>query len=175
MNGNLPMYDRSFDQLVFADTAFSRFCILNAKFLAGERTPQIEKDMDDLVNALIGILFTKPEDFDAADLEVYTKIIPLHFNSTKRSLVLHTYANVRGFIIRMYPNLFPTSAAPEEGAEPGTKDTGPMWMNLRYDLAETDAFKGFDTARKALIYDALGYLDKKATQLEQQRREHAQK
>jgi hypothetical protein len=179
-NSGLPMYDRSFDQLVYADTAFSRFCINNYKYQRGDHSKELITEMDELVNALIGILYKRPEDFDSSDLEVYTRIVPLHINPKKRSLILHTYANVRSFIIQRYPNLFPrhaeeVSEAPAPVSEAMPMDTGPMWMNLRYDLAETDAFKGLETSKNAPIYDALGYLDKKAYEAEQTRRQHAKK
>ena len=154
MNGTLPMYYRIFDQLVYADTAFSNFCVMSH-----QANHQLSNDTDDSLNALIAVLYQTPQDFDINQLEAKALQVKNKLSPNKKALILHTYANVRKFITDRCPNLFPKKHGDNEPAAP--QQTGPMWLNLRFDLAETEVFKGFDTARNALIYDALDYLDKK--------------
>jgi hypothetical protein len=161
--GGLPMYNLVFDQLVYADAAFSNFCVMNHEYQK-IYSKELKKEMDENVNGLIGVLYTPPEAFDPVNIDMHANIVPLKLNASERALILHTYANIRSFIMDRCPNLFPRQAEAEDPEVPAAApvQTGPMWMNLRYDLAETEAFKGLTTARKALVYDALDYLDKKA-------------
>lgn len=159
--GGLPMYNRTFDQLVYADSEYSKFCLAHHQYQVAP-SAALEKEMSDRVCGLIAVLYRDPEHFTPEESERLAGAIPGALAIYNRALILHTYANVRGFIINRYPNLFPPSEDDEAGANPIPVLTGPMWMDLRYDLAETDAFKGLQTARDARIYDALDYLDKKA-------------
>ena len=174
MSGELPMYNRSFDQLVYADSAFSAFCLLNNQY-SQTQDKQTGIDMDQAVNALIAILYTRCRDFNPAEMDLKAKLVPIKLSMPQRTLILHTYANIRELIMDRLPNLFPKVATEEdEDTDPVIQVTGPMWMNLRYDLAETDAFKGFDTARNALIYDALDYLEKKAREANEHKKKEPQ-
>jgi hypothetical protein len=170
--GGLPMYNLIFDQLVYADAAFSNFCVMNheyQKFYSKE----LKKEMDENVNGLIGVLYTPPEAFDPVNIDMHANIVSLKLNTLERALILHTYANIRNFIMDRCTNLFPRQEEENDLPPAAPVQTGPMWMNLRYDLAETEAFKSLQTARKALIYDALDYLDRKAFDLKQ-KSQHAQ-
>lgn len=173
---DLPLFYHTFQQLVYADTAFSAFCVLNHKLknelLTEYERKQLLADVDEALCSLIAVLYTKPEDFDIADMEVRTRLVPLKLSIQKRSLVLHTFANVRKFITDRCPALFPV--LPELPNQPMEETvpvfTGPMWMNLRYDLAKTEVFKGFKTASDARIYDALDYLEKEAIETANQKK-----
>jgi hypothetical protein len=153
LNGTLPLFNRSFQQLVYADTAFSAFCVLNKQ---GNN-----KDAEDAVANLVAVLYTPRELFDVGDMHVRAKNVALKLNQQKQALVLHTYANFRSFITDRYPNMFPLSSGEGRG-EADPVFTGTMWMNLRYDLAQTEVFSGFKTASDAGIYDALDYLEREA-------------
>jgi hypothetical protein len=161
MIGGLPMYERSFDQLVYADSAYSNFCLLNHQYSI---TPdkKIQDEMETCINDMIAVLYTRPENFDPASVHEYSGSISKVLSAQQRAMILHTYANVRMFLVARCSNLFPQPPEEVEEVPAAPLQTGPMWMNLRYDLAETEVFKGFETARAALIYDALDYLDKKA-------------
>jgi len=155
LNGTLPMFNRSFQQLVYADSAFSAFCVLNKK---GEH-----KDAEEAVANLVAVLYTPRELFDVGDMNVRAKNVTLKLNQQKQALVLHTYANFRSFITDRYPHMFPKPIPTIDqpvNAEPVF--TGTMWMNLRYDLAETIQFSGFKTASEAGICDALDFLEREA-------------
>jgi hypothetical protein len=82
----------------------------------------------------------------------------------ERELTMETYANIRNFIMERYPFLFPSPPSREEpgGDVPPPFYTGHMWQEMHYDLADTEAFQGYIAAGDANIYDALGYLNKKA-------------
>lgn len=167
--GGLPMFNIIFDQLVYADAAFSAFCVLNYQHEREELLRfkrQLQLDMDEAVNSLIAALYSHPQNFDVKKLEVLARLVPLKLTQDERSLILHTYANARAFITNRCPNLFPKQGE-QEASEPVT--TGEMWMHLRYELAETKAFSGFETARKTLIYDALDFMEKKALEQNQQK------
>jgi hypothetical protein len=177
MNGDLPLYNRTFDQLVFAESAFSAFCVLHYQFKQSPNT-QLEKDMESAVNSLIAVLY-QYTDFNVADIDEKAALIDKHLKPDQKALILHTYANVRDLIMKRCPTLFPKPLEDEEqpeGQEPEQVPvhTGEMWLNLRYDLAETEVFKGFDKARNALVYDALDYLEKKAKDALKQKENHAQ-
>jgi hypothetical protein len=162
MNSTLPMFNRTFDQLVYADSAFGQFCVMHYEYQQTQ-SKALERDIEDTLNGLIGVLYCSPEDFDPINLQMNARIAALHINTMQRALILHTYANIRKYIIARCPNLFPQSADLDDGTPPpAPRETGPMWMNLRYDLAETEAFRGLQVARTAWMYDALDYLDKKA-------------
>jgi hypothetical protein len=161
----LPLFYNSFQQLVYADSSFSAFCLLNHKFrsAAPSEKKDIEQQAESAICSLIAVLYTKPEDFNLKMMSHRAALIPRKLNVSQRSLILNTYANIRMFITDRCPNLFPKPLPSEEDKtfEPPSF-TGPMWMDLRYDLATTDVFKGFETANEALIYHALDYLEKKA-------------
>lgn len=161
LHGSLPMYNRSFDQLVWADTAFSSFCVLNYQLLKEDLSEsqkrQVQQDMNDAINNLVAVLYHPQKGFEVEKMEVHARLVNMK-SIAERSLILHTYANVRTFITERCQYLFPGVGDSHTQAP---VNTGPMWLNLRYDLAETNVFRGFDTARQASIYDALDYLDKK--------------
>jgi hypothetical protein len=162
MNGELPIYYRSLDQLIYADGAFSSFCVMSY-----QADPKFASDMDDALNSMIAVLYQSPEDFNITKAEAMAAQIKKKLSPNKKALLLHTYANVRKFITDRYPNLFPRRE--DDGKEVIPQQTGPMWLNLRFDLAETEVFKGFDTARNSLFYDALDYLEKKLKEAPKQK------
>lgn len=166
LNGSLPMFNRTFQQLVYADSAFSGFCVLNYQYNQPNADKKaLERDMHEAIASLAAVLYTPKEFFDVADMEVRARQVPLNLNREKQELILHTYANVRSFITTRCPNLFPPTLSSGEGRGEAEAEaeaptfTGPMWMELRYDLAKTEVFKGFKTANDAGIYDALDFLE----------------
>lgn len=180
MSGDLPMYNRSFDQLVFADTAFSTFCATNhlwntsSEFMDDKAKKIYQDEMNESICALIAVLYTDHKDFDAGRVaEEVVPIVKRKLKPEERVMLLHTFANIRTFLIARCPNLFPQQEKDDDDEsddeKPTPVSTGQMWMNLRYDLAETSAFEGFDTARNAMIYDALDYLERRAIQAAEER------
>lgn len=152
------MHDRNFEQLVYADSAFTKFLIMDR-----EKDPTAVRILDEL----IAILYNDPEEFKPEHISDRAKLVA-DLQDHQKALILATYAHIREYIVERCPNLFPkpnTSPAGEpdqsEGQIEGVQHTGPMWRKLLYCFAETEAFKGYDRARTAKIYDALDYLEQK--------------
>jgi hypothetical protein len=157
------MHDRFFEQLVYADSAFSRYCVLEDQLrnahpsMDGHRLSTIELDN------LIAVLYTRPEMFNSRKISDRADLVA-SLDPDFKFLVFHTYANIREYIVKRCAHLFPApSSTPAE--ERKIVWTGPMWRNLMFDFSETEAFSGFDRARTAYVYDALDYLDKKQKEL----------
>lgn len=162
--GGLPMYNRTFDQLVYADAAYSKFCVLHYQYsLTPDKSLALE--MEETVNQLIAVLYKQPDQFDPVEIERNARVIAPKLNLQKRALILHTYANVRSFILDRCPTLFPKPSEDDEEVSQVPVYTGPMWMTLRYDLAKTEVFKGLETARTAMLYEALDFLEKEALEI----------
>jgi hypothetical protein len=146
------MHNRNFSQLVYADAAFSRYCVLDHKKLDGTINA---------INELVAVLYTSADEFNDQDIIYRAGLVGELLKDWQKALILYTYANCRLSFIERCPNLFPGSG-PSDKPSPPTY-TGKMWQNLRYDLAETPAFQGFNVAGNANLYDALDYLEKKAS------------
>lgn len=80
------------------------------------------------------------------------------------------YCGLRDRIFKRFTSLFPhTSNASEKGVSKAIDfskipDNTDMWHGLLFVLADSPAFQGMETAKKAPIWDALTYLDEKALQ-----------
>ncbi len=145
------MHDCTFNQLVFADAAYSKFAIA---------THQNNPDVNDYLNELIAALYCKGI-FQPDNMEQHKKLIESKLTLDEKLLILHTYANIRQFIIDRCPHLFPKPKIDlTEVAEPVY--TGEMWMDLRYDLAKSSVFSGLEVVKSANLYEALDYLEKES-------------
>lgn len=161
------MHNRTFNQFIFADAEFTKFCVLDHKArTAGAgalQAIQYDTDIRLAINKLIGILYTPADKFDEKLIHDRACTVDQKLNQAEKAVVLHTYANIREYIVKQRcPNLFPSS----EGSEDQTPVyTGKMWLNLRYDLSETPSFPGLEVAKTAWLYDALDLLEKKAIEV----------
>jgi hypothetical protein len=133
------MHDRTIEQLMYADSAYTKYLVLQWSVKQGAIIS--EKELNAYLDELITVIYTAESQFDSA-------------------IILHTYANIREYIVKRYPNLFPKTESTGKEEQPPVH-TGPMWRDLIFDFSETEAFKGFDKARQARIYTALDYLEKK--------------
>jgi hypothetical protein len=154
------MEDRSFEQLVFADAAFSKYCINDFKFRHGQTMDANLLD-EGSVDELIAVLYQTPAEFNDKNILADAKLISWKLNTTQKTLILHTYANIREYIVNTHPNLFPRGEETEE-QERHPVYTGKQWVDLMYDLAESNVFPSLQTASKAEVYKALYWLNKKA-------------
>lgn len=167
-----PLYYHTFEQLCYADSHFSAFCLLNYQYnrASAKRKEELLADMNDALNYLIAVIYIKPEDFTTQEMDKVAAYVKQRCPEIMRTLVLHTYANVRQYITDRCPTLFPKPLVVDENqTEEQPQHTGPMWQNLRYDLAKTEVFKGFNVASHARIYDALDFLEKEAIEVNQKR------
>jgi hypothetical protein len=149
------MHNCIFKQLVHADALFSKYLIANDV-----------KDLHRLIAVLYQFTYNfkelpfNPDHMDRMADEIARVIKP-----GQAELILHTYANIREYITKRCPNLFPIvhpSKADDLANSKPMQYTGPMWQSIHFDLAETEAFKGFETSGNTRIYDALDYLEQKA-------------
>jgi hypothetical protein len=157
------LQDRSFAQLMFADSYFSKFFIQDyydkRAFPPQDPTPMSES----YINDMIAVLYVTSDKFNESGIQKNSELISLHIKDYERSVFLHSYANVKQFIVDGCPNLFikPENEEEEIKDKPPV-DSEPMWQDLLFDLSETPAYQGMLTAKKAPIYEALNYLEKKA-------------
>lgn len=155
------MRDRTFDQFIYADAQFSKFCVLDYQGKQSGKADEVQMNL--AINKLIGILYTAPERFDAREIHNRACTVDQKMTQEEKAVVLHTFANVREYIVKQRcPTLFPTSSNDAMETKSAPVYTGKMWLNLRYDLSETPSFQGLETAKKAWVYDALDLLEKKA-------------
>lgn len=141
----------TFYQLIKADAEYSKLLILTSK---------LDQDQYHCLNRLIGIIY-QPEHFrfDEDLIERSAGSFPVRLTYDLKYLILHTYASCRKYIVEeRCPDLF--DGGGDGGGE--IQYTGSMWQDLLFDLSETPAFSGLETAKNARLYDALDYLQKKA-------------
>lgn len=144
----------TFYQLIKADAEYSKLLIL---------TSELKQEQYHSLNRLISILY-QPEQyqFDEEMIEISAGSLPARLTFDLKYLILHTYANCRSYIVNeRCPDLF------NKGVEGSNKIeyTGKMWQDLLFDLSETPAFSGLDTAKNARIFNALDYLEKKVKEI----------
>lgn len=161
------MHNRTFEQLVYADSAFTKYLKLEED-LKNAHPPQNGSFVSEAAfNEFVAILYTPAETFNSKDIDRLSKLAR-QLKDYEKSLILHTYANIREYVTKRCPTLFPKPAG-GDAANQKVVHSGPMWQALLFDFAETEAFKGYDRARTAYIYDALDYLERKMKQSIEQR------
>ena len=155
----------TFWQLVKVDAEYSKFLILNYREAQGQEY---------LLDRLIAILYQpEPGKFDDNDIEDYANALPKGLSFDLKYLILHTYSNCRKYIVNeRCRTLFNVGSveAQDVASLPEPTYTGKMWQNMLFDLSETPAFSGLETAKNSRVFDALDYLEKKAIDQENQKR-----
>lgn len=166
------MHDRNFEQLVYADSAFTKYLKLEQDLKRAHPSQEGSFISSETMNEFIAILYTRPEDFRATEISDRARLMA-GLKDHEKAVIFHTYANVREYIVQRCPSLFPKSDNQSQ-APVQVMYTGKLWRNLLFDFSETEAFKGFDRARTAYIYDALDYMEKKMREsMEQKDKKHA--
>ncbi len=169
--GYLKKPDDYFTNITYAQFAHADRCF--SKFLIEAYN---KRDGIEYINLLCACLYVTP--FKETELEDHAAEIREQLSIAERSVIFYTYANIREFLVNKYPALFPKPPVVEDDDKQEPKkvkpvDTGPMWQNLWYDLAETPVFQGFENAGKANVYIALDYLEKKQIEILNQKQAHA--
>lgn len=151
-------------QLYWIDSLFSKFFI--QEYHDGRahppQTPSTIAEM--FLDEMIAVIYTKPDEFDEKLITDRGKMIGKQITNDHRTCILFTYANVKEFILENFPLTFPRSEEqePDEPKLPKAPvDSEPMWQDLLFDLSESKAYPGMDRAKKAPMYEALNYLEKK--------------
>ena len=161
----------TFWQMVKADAEYSKFLIYNF---------EESKEQYHALDRLVAIIYqTKPGYFTDTNIEEHAAVLPKGLTFELKYLILHTYSNIRKYLVHeRCPDLFDVPA-PVAGPATGSNDvankkqipeqvreqpqyTGEMWQQMMFDLSETAAFSGLETAKNARLFDALDYLNKKA-------------
>lgn len=156
------MHDRTIEQLCYADSAFTKFFVME-DLMSQAHPPMDGGTLSEFeLDELIAILYTIPAKFNLDQITDRAKLVN-NLPDYLKSLILHSYANIRDYTVKRYPNLFPRAPI-VEGQKPKPVHSGPQWRDLLFDFAETEAFKGFDRAKETRIYTALDYLEKKSIQ-----------
>lgn len=142
-------------QLYWMDSLFSKF------ILASTKRPDAAKAF---INEMIGVIYCPPEKFDDKLINDRGLQIEKITDNYERSAIIHTYANLKEFIMDNFPETFP--AAQEEVSDGIIQkrppvDTEPMWQNILFDLSESNAYMGMDRTKAAPMFEALNYLEKK--------------
>jgi hypothetical protein len=161
------MHNLIFNQLVYADAAFTRYCVKQYR----AKQTNTEADTEAEINELIGILYTPANLFDDKLID-YRASMACELKPYIKALILHTYANVREYISKRCPALFNIKKN-EEPTETPPMYTGKMWQTILFNLSETPTFPGLEKAEKASLYKALDYLEQKAIENEQPKKQHA--
>lgn len=164
------MHDRTIEQFAYADSAFTKYLKMEEQFRMAH--PPVDGNYMSIatLNEFIAILYTPADQFQPKDIGARGKLVAGLSESVK-ALVFHTYANIREYAMKRCPTLFPKS---ESKGPAEVVYTGKMWRDLLFDFSETEAFKGYDQARNASMYDALDYLEKKTHEAQQQKdKKHA--
>jgi len=144
----------TFYQLIKADAEYSKLLIL---------TSELKQEQFHSINRLISIIY-QPEhyQFDEDLIEISAGSLPARLTFDLKYLILHTYASCRRYIVdQRCPDLFNKGDESSEKIE----YTGKMWQDLLFDLSETPAFNGLETAKNARIFNALDYLEKKVKEI----------
>ena len=153
------LHNRYFNQFIYADAAFSKFCVIEHK--ARNIKDYKQEEAIQSVNELIGILYCEPEKFDEQLITDRGLIMANQVEEFQKAVILHTFANVREYIVKhRCPTLFPSGG--DDDTERPPVYTGETWYYLRFDVSETPTFQGMETTRKAWIYEVLDLLEKKA-------------
>jgi hypothetical protein len=152
--------DHLFIQLYYIDSLLSKFLMQHHYDCRAHPPQDISEVAKAYLDDVIGVIYTKPDEFDESKVVERGKAIGKVLKDFERVVIIATYANVKEFIINECPDIFPTSEA-EPSANAAPVDTEPMWQALLFDLSETKAYPGMDKAKRAPMYEALSYLEKK--------------
>lgn len=160
--------NHTFIQLFYIDSLFSMYHIQDYHDRHALPTLHPSAMSQAYLDEMIGVIYTQPSQFDEALIKQRGEQIAKVLTNDQRFVIMHVYANVKEFIIKNCPNLFPI---PEETAEPIVDkppvESEPMWKQLLFDLSETPAYQGMINAKRAPMYEALDYLEKKHKDLNQ--------
>jgi len=166
------MHDRNFEQFVYADSTFTKYLKLEEDLKRAHPSQEGCFISVETMNDFVAILYTRPEEFNVPEISTRARL-GARMKDYEKAVIFHTYANVREYILGRCPSLFPKPEGKQEPAKKQVVYTGKMWRNLLFDFSETEAFKGYDRARTAYIYDAMDYLEKKMKDSIEQRNKKA--
>lgn len=141
-------------QLYWMDSLFSKFLITSAK------RPDASKVF---INEMIGVIYCPPDKFDDKLITDRGLMIEKITDNFERSTIIHTYANLKEFIMDNFPMTFPAGeeVSDQTPFKKAPVDSEPMWQDILFDLSESNAYMGMDRTKAAPMFEALNYLEKK--------------
>lgn len=140
----------------FADAKFTKYLIHKNN---GEVT-EARQELDKLI-ACLYVPEAPSRDFLESSIEAHARLLDEQMKEWEKLLACETFGHIRTSIVKREKALFPKVKG-KTNDDSEVNYTGEMWKDLHYDLADTEAFKGYEAAGKANIYHALDYLNKKA-------------
>ncbi|HMG90759.1 MAG TPA: hypothetical protein VK589_11890 [Chryseolinea sp.] len=160
-------------QLYWIDSLFSKF-LMQEYYDGRAHPPQTPSTMAEMfLDEMIAVIYTHPDQFDEKVITERGKEIGRIINNDYRVCMLYGYANVKEFILAEFPLTFPRLEDEDETQNPVSNkppvDSEPMWQNILFDLSESPAYPGMDRAKKAPMYEALNYLEKKHKELQRKK------
>lgn len=157
----------TYSNFKFADAKFTKYLCHQE---AGE-----DKEAQLELNKLMACLYCPglgdERIFHEKQIDDHAGILETRLRPWEKLLAAETYGYIRTYIVNRETFLFPQGSNSPDGIPKKLKAkesenkpvyTGEMWQDLHYDLADTEAFKGYEPAGSANIYHALDYLNKKA-------------
>lgn len=159
-------------QLYWMDSLFSKF-LIQEYYDGRAHPPQTPSTLAEMfLDEMIAVVYTHPDHFDEKLIEERGKEIGKIINNDIRVCSLYAYANIKEFILAEFPLTFPRpdDDGPEKPiANKPPADSEPMWQNILFDLSESPAYQGMDRTKKAPMYEALNYLEKKHKDLQRKK------
>lgn len=173
-SGKVPFGEVTFDQWKIIDGKFTKFLCLAHQKNAQEARVELGKFLSAIYSPKLpsiggagGGLMWSEENLENSGYILRT------LQSWQIDLILETYGHIRNYVIQRYPHVFPTPPLEGTGEESSPVYSGQMWQSMHYDVADTEAFKGYELAGKSRMHDVLGYLDKKLADQKKLTKEHA--
>jgi len=151
-------------QLYWIDSLFSK--VIMAEYSDSRaHPPQTPSTIAEIfLHEMIGVIYTHPDLFDEKQVSERGMSIGKILTEAHRHVVIHTYANIKEFIVNAFPFTFPQIEEQESDEPRASKapvDSEPMWQTILFDLSESKAYQGMDKTKSAPMYEALTYLEKK--------------
>jgi hypothetical protein len=157
--------NHTFIQLFYMDSLFSQYHVQDYRDRNALPTLHPSVMAHAFLDEMIGVIYTPPAEFDEARVEEHGKRMSDILTDAQRMVILHAYGNVKEFIIGNCPLLFPQHEEEVTTVKKPPAETEPMWKQLLFDLSETPAYQGIANAKRAPMYEALDYLEKKHKEL----------
>lgn len=148
------MGDITFQNFYYADAAYSKVGILHHS----------QQDAEEAINTFIATLYlphngTKRVAFDKEEVLRYANDIPLL--PYQKNMILRSYGHIKNYIVNQRCPLVFDIPEEVEAEAIIPQHTGKMWLNIHYNIAESEAFRGFKTTADAGLYEVLDYLQYK--------------
>lgn len=144
--------DLSIERLAEADIRLTRYLI---------------SKRESYLHTFIACLYYPDQDFEEEIMQEIGQKMSKVQDWQKVSIV-RSYMGSRMKLTAKLKHLFPTQAASTKKSMEKIKDVAPLWESLIHELANTHAYMGMNTAKKANAWEALTYMDSELRKLKKQ-------